>query len=134
MVGHAVLQGSIILAVCIGIFLTTRGAHGPEAARALVFACLVVAFLLTILLNRSTTRTAVAMFSEPNAAVWWVVAGACAFLTIVLTVPGVQTLFQFAPLHAPDVAVSVLAGAACLLWVDARKLLRRRTAPQSTAV
>ena len=50
--------------------------QGPDAARALTFATLVVSFLTIILVNRSWTRTVVSMLRAPNPALWWVVGGA----------------------------------------------------------
>jgi P-type Ca2+ transporter type 2C len=121
-VGIAVLQGLSALAVCLGIFAMSRAAHGTNASRALVFVSLVVSLIATILINRSWNRTAVRMFREPNATVWWVIGGASGFLAIVLFAPAVRRLFQFAPLHGIDVLLSVLAGAACLVWFDLLKL------------
>lgn len=122
MVGIAILQGLSALAVCLAIFAFTRKTHGTNASRALVFASLVVSLIVTILMNRSWTRTAVRMFREPNSTVWWVIGGACIFLAIVLLVPPIQRLFQFSPLHGTDLALSLAGGAACLLWFDLLKL------------
>jgi Ca2+-transporting ATPase len=61
------------------------------------------------------------MFREPNATVWWVIGGAIVFLAIVLFVPAIQELFEFAPVHARDLALSALGGAACLAWFDLLK-------------
>jgi len=121
-VGIAVLQGLGALAVCLAIYAFTHELHGASAARALVFVSLVASLLATILVNRSWNRTAVRMFREPNATVWWVIGGASAFLAIVLFVPVVHGLFQFAPLHGLDILLSLLAGAACLAWFDLLKL------------
>jgi P-type Ca2+ transporter type 2C len=121
-VGVAILQGLSVLVVCLLIFQLSQVGHGTDAARALVFAGLVVSFVAIIMMNRSWTRTAFTMLAEPNAAVWWVIAGTCGFLAIVLFVPGVQRLFQFAPLHRRDLALSLLAGAACLVWFELLKL------------
>jgi Ca2+-transporting ATPase len=123
-VGMAVLQGLSILTVCLGIFVATRSSHGPAAARALVFSCMVVAFIVTILMNRSWTRTTIGMLREPNAAVWWVIVGASGFLGIVLLIPPVQRLFHFAPLHRADLVLSLLGGVVCLIWFDVLKLSR----------
>ena len=122
MVGISVLQGLSALVVCLAIFAFTREAHGTNASRALVFASLVVSLLAIILVNRSWTRTAIGMFREPNATVWWVIGGASGFLAVVLLIPATQRLFQFAPLNSQDLALSVLGGAACLIWFDLLKL------------
>jgi Ca2+-transporting ATPase len=62
------------------------------------------------------------MLREPNAAVWWVVGGAVACLAAVLGLPGVRTLFHFAPLAADELALALGAGAAGLLLLDVLKL------------
>jgi Ca2+-transporting ATPase len=123
-VGIAALQGLSVLVVCLGVFMLARQNHDTDAARALVFASLVVSFVAIILMNRSWTRTTLGMLREPNAAVWWLIAGASGFLGLVLFNPGVQRLFHFAPLHGVDLGLSLLAGAACLLWFDVLKLSR----------
>jgi hypothetical protein len=40
-------------------------------------------------------------------------------------VPALQQLFSFAPLHADDLALSLLAGVGCLLWLEIFKWLRQ---------
>ena len=120
-VGVALLQGLSVLAVCLGTFALARQSHPADAARALVFASVVVSFIVIILINRSWTRTAISMLREPNAAVWWVISGATGFLGLVLLVPSVQKLFHFAPLHVADLGLSLLAGAVCLVWFDLLK-------------
>jgi len=122
-IGFAALQGLSVLAVCLSIVAIAHPGHGPDAARALSFATLVVSFLTIILINRSWTRRVVSMLLVPNPALWWVVAGTALFLTAVLTVPPLQELFRFAPLHANDLALSLAAGIICLLWFDLVKVL-----------
>jgi Ca2+-transporting ATPase len=124
-VGFAVMQGLSVLAVCVGVFLFARTSHSADAARALMFATLVVAFIIIILVNRSWTRSVFAMLRVPNPALRWVVLGACAFLAVVLLVPVVQKLFHFAPLHARDLMISLGAGVACVLWFELVKLVKR---------
>jgi Ca2+-transporting ATPase len=126
-VGFALLQGLSVLAVCLGVFLIARQNHAPDAARALTFTTLVVAFLAIILANRSWVRTIVGSLRVPNTALWWVLGGTTAFLSLVLLVPVVQRTFHFAPLHAADVAVSAGAGLMCVMWFDLLKLGRRLT-------
>jgi Ca2+-transporting ATPase len=120
-VGFAVLQGLSVLVVCLAIVALARPNHGPDAARALSFAALVVSFLTIILVNRSWTRSLINILRAPNAAMWWVVAGAALFLSAVLTVPALQRLFSFAPLHADDLVISLVAGFSCLMWFEGLK-------------
>jgi Ca2+-transporting ATPase len=130
-IGVAVMQGLSVLAVCLGVFLLARADHSADAARALTFATLVVAFVVIILVNRSWTRSAFAMLRVPNAALQWVVLGACIFLAAVLVVPFAQRLFYFAPLHPTDLVLSLGAGLVCVLWFELVKLARRHQGPRT---
>jgi Ca2+-transporting ATPase len=123
--GVALSQGLSILAVCLGVFLLGRRDHSPDAARALTFAALVIAFLVVILVNRSWTRSAISMLRDPNKALLWVLLGATAFLIVALLVPFARRLFRFAPLHANDLALSLGAGFVCVLWLEVVKRVRR---------
>jgi Ca2+-transporting ATPase len=93
-----------------------------------MFATLVVAFIVIILVNRSWTRSVFAMLRVSNPALPWVVLGACALLALVLLVPAVQKLFHFAPLHTTDAVVSLGAGVTCVLWFELVKLVKSRRA------
>jgi Ca2+-transporting ATPase len=132
-VSVSILQGLSVLAIVLTVFvLARRHGHTENNARGLTFAALVIANLALILTNRSWSRTILSMFREPNRALWWVVGGAAAFLTLVLTVPFLQDLFRFAPLHGYDLVVCLVAGAASVLWFETLKLVRRwlgRTMP-----
>lgn len=122
----AVMQGLSALVVCLGVFLLARADHSEDAARALTFATLVVAFIVIILVNRSWTRSAFAMLRVQNAALHWVVGGACAFLAAVLLIPFAQRMFHFAPLHPRDLGLSLGAGLLCVLWFEVVKFTTRR--------
>jgi Ca2+-transporting ATPase len=124
-VGAAVLQGMSVLAVCLGIVFLARPGHGPDAARALAFAALVVSFLTLILVNRSWTRSAISMLRVPNPALWWVLSGAVIFLAAILSIPALQRLFSFSPLHPDDLTLSVVAGIVCLVWFELLKRFDR---------
>jgi Ca2+-transporting ATPase len=132
-VGVAVMQGLSVLVVCLSVFLIARADHSPDAARALTFATLVVAFVVIILVNRSWTRSAFAMLRVSNVALGWVVLGACALLAVVLVVPFAQRLFHFAPLHATDLILSLGAGLVCVLWFELVKLARRHKGARARA-
>jgi Ca2+-transporting ATPase len=123
-IGISVIQGLSVLAACLGVFLFARPNHPAEVARALTFATLVVAFIVIILVNRSWTRPAIAMLCVPNAALKWVVSGAVFFLAVILTVPMTQRLFDFAPLHLPDLIFSLGTGIVCVLWFELVKRIK----------
>jgi Ca2+-transporting ATPase len=119
--GFAVLQGFSVLAACLGVFQLARMDHSADAARALTFATLVVAFLAIILVNRSWAKSAFAMLRVPNTAMRWVLAGTIIFLAGILYLPFAQRLFHFAPLHPTDLALALGVGLASVLWFELLK-------------
>ena len=124
-IGLAILQGVSILAVCLTVFFLARRNHAPETVRALTFATLVIASLVLITVNRSWTRSLVAMLRVPNAAFRWVVGGTLALLALVLFVPFARRLFHFAAVQPTDLALSVGAAVVCLLWFEVLKRVRQ---------
>jgi P-type Ca2+ transporter type 2C len=125
-VGIAALQGLSVLAACLTVVSLSRPGHGAEAAGALSFATLVVAFVTIILVNRSWTRSILSMLRAPNPALWWVLGATGLFLTAILNIPALQQVFYFAPLHSDDLGLSILAGVACLLWLEILKVVWSR--------
>jgi P-type Ca2+ transporter type 2C len=125
-VSLALLQGMAVLAIVLAVYLVTlhRG-KGESEARAMFFVTLIVANLGLILTNRSQSRSTVASLKTRNAALWWVVGGAAAFLGLVLTIPWLRRLFLFAPLHADDLGICVAAGVASVVWFEILKAARR---------
>jgi P-type Ca2+ transporter type 2C len=133
-VSIALLQGFSILGVCLATFLLARRDHSEEAARALTFVTLVVAFVAVILVNRSWLRSAVAMLRVPNPAVRWVLLGAVGLLGVAVLVPFARRLFHFAPLHPTDLLLSLGAGLLCVLWFEVVKWGRRARAGSRLAL
>ena len=117
-IGVAVMQGLSVLGVCLAVFLLARKGHSADTARALMFATLVAAFIVIILVNRSWTRSVIAMMRVPNAALQWVMIGTCTFLAVVLAVPFARRLFHFAPPHTTDLIISIGAGLLSVLWFE----------------
>jgi Ca2+-transporting ATPase len=50
-------------------------------------------------------------------------------LALVIYVPFLASLFQFAILHPNDVILCLVVGFASVLWFEALKLVQRRIAP-----
>lgn len=122
-------QGLSVLVTVIAVFATAlyRGETAPNA-RALTFVTLVVANLMLILANRSWTRIIIATLRAPNPALWWVIGGAIVVLALSLYVPFLRSLFRFSMLHLLDVGICLVAAGTSLLWFEAWKLVRNRTA------
>lgn len=127
----SLLQGVAVLLIVLAVFsLSLFLGHGADEARALTFTTLVIANLGLIFTNRSWTRTIPAMLGTPNRAFWWVTGGTLAFLAMVLYVPSLSRLFQFAPLHAPDLVLCLVAGVVTTVWFELVKVFnagRRRS-------
>jgi Ca2+-transporting ATPase len=121
------LQGATaFLAVAAVYAFSLQRGQGAEEARALTFATLVIGNLWLILANRSWSDTLAASLRAPNPALWWVVGGTLGFLAFVLYVPVLREVFAFATLHASDVLLALVAGAAGVAWFELFKWAQRR--------
>ncbi|HXU40348.1 MAG TPA: cation-translocating P-type ATPase [Blastocatellia bacterium] len=125
----SLLQGLgvlVILAALYGVALH-RGQTEPKA-RALAFTTLIIANIGLILINRSWKHSILATIRSPNPALWWVTGGAVLFLGLVLFVPVLRGVFRFGELDTGGVGVSLLEGAASILWFELFKFVSRRRA------
>ena len=127
----SLLQGASVLLIVLAVFsIALYRGQGELDARALSFTTLIIANLSLILTNRSWTRTIPDSLRSPNAALWWVLIGAVAFLGLALYVPLLRSLFRFSTLHLIDLGICLTAGTASILWfellkaIDGRQYLR----------
>lgn len=125
LIGPAVLQGLGVLVIMLGVFLVSliRG-QGESDARALTFTTLIFANLGLILVNRSWSQSVIEGLKTPNKALWWVVAGSLSILGLVMYTPYTRTLFRFSYLHGTDIAISLAAGIASIVWFEVWKRFR----------
>ncbi len=125
-VSFGLLQGCGILVIVLAVFAIAlyRG-QDAEVARALTFTAMVIADLGLILSNRSRARSFLATIGRSNRALWWVMAGAIAFLGLVLYVPPLRQLFHFGFLHADDILIAIAAGVVCIVGVETAKRLAK---------
>jgi Ca2+-transporting ATPase len=129
-VAWAVLQGIGALAAALLAFVAARklGA-GPSESRAAAFIAVVLANLLLILGNRSVARGSGAMLRARNPALWGVLGGAAAVLSLVFVVPALRELFHFGSPPRAALGAGVAFGLTTALWVDLLKRLRLRRGP-----
>ena len=123
----SLLQGGIVLAAVLAVFAFAlyRGL-GDADARTLSFSTLVIGMLGLIVVNRSRSRNVIHALLSPNRAFWWVAAGALGFLTAVLYIPSLRTLFRFSVMHPDDLLICTGAALLSSLVIDVLKFKRQR--------
>jgi len=72
--------------------------------------------------NRSRTLSIIHSLRIPNKALWWITVGALFFLALVLTIPMLRNVFEFAPLHRWEMALLFTAGLSSILFAEIVKL------------
>lgn len=120
-------QGIFVLFASLSV-LAYALSHGADdaLARTLTFSTLVTGNLGLILVNRSWHHNVFKAARQPNAALWWVIAAALAFLLLVLNAPTLHEVFHFAPITALQFFYCVLAGMLSVLWFEIYKLFQHK--------
>lgn len=120
-------QGVWVLIATLAIyFITLNLGYQIGEVRAMTFTALIVANIMNILTNRSWSESIFTILKTPNSTVKWVAGGAILFITLVLTIPFLQRLFQFAPITVWEVIVSVVVGMSTILWFELYKHFKLR--------
>jgi len=122
MMMRSFFQGLSVLAIVFAVFVIVMTiSQNDSEARAASFATLVIANLGLISSNRDWTRSFFKTLRTRNMALWWVSGGTALFLFLALTVPSLQSLFRFAPLHAIDLILGLGAGLLSILISESLK-------------
>ncbi|HWA12959.1 MAG TPA: HAD-IC family P-type ATPase [Burkholderiales bacterium] len=125
LLAQALLQGLLVLAVVAVLYhVAIASGYEAERARAVAFAALVLANAALILANRSRSRDPLQTLRMPNAALWWVIAGALAGLAAALGLAPLRAVFGFAAPGIADLALAALPALAVLAWATASRRLR----------
>jgi Ca2+-transporting ATPase len=126
LVGWSVLQGGLTLGLVGAIFVIASQRGLPEdEVRALTFFSLVLSIVSLILVNRSFSTSLVAAFRRPNPVLLWILLTVAVVLGLSLLWPTAAALFRFGPLHPDDLALTIGAGSAVLIILEALKHLWR---------
>jgi Ca2+-transporting ATPase len=120
------LGATMLTTVCIGYWWAAGRGVGEAELRSFGFASIVFGNLAMIHAARSRDRIAFDRALPPNTALRWITAGTLAALAFVMYVPGVATLFRFAPLDVLQVGAAALAGISGVVWYEVYKLVRPR--------
>ncbi len=123
----SLLQGLFSLAAITVLYKLALSLGQTEAeARTLAFVALIVSNLTMIMTNRSWSKIIISSMMVPNKALAWVVAGATAFLGIVIYVPFLRGIFHFAWLHPLDIAIALGSGIISVIWFEIVKYISFR--------
>jgi P-type Ca2+ transporter type 2C len=110
MILTGLIQGLGVLATVFTVYaLSIHRGYGETEARMISFVCMVIGNLGLIFTNRSSRDSLLRSLRVPNTALWWVSGGAIGFLSLVLSIPFLRNLFQFAPLHRWELALIIVA-------------------------
>jgi Ca2+-transporting ATPase len=120
------LGASMLVAVLAVYAWALYSDYSPGATRAVAFAAIVFANIALLFVTRSRERSVAAMLREPNAALWWITAGALGALLASIYVEPVADVFRFEPIAAADLGLAAAAGLLGVAWYELRKLLRPR--------
>jgi P-type Ca2+ transporter type 2C len=122
----SLIQGLVIFAAISGIFLfSLKRGQGEFDARALTFTTLIFSNLGLIIVNRSWSRTFLEGLKVPNKALWWIIIGSLALISVVLYIPFFRELFRFSFLHPIDILICVGVGLISSFWFEWWKILKR---------
>jgi Ca2+-transporting ATPase len=120
-------QGFVSLIVVALVYKTALYLGQPmDEARAIAFITLIISNLCLILTNRSWSRTILESFKSRNPSLAWVLGGALLFLGLVIFVPFLQNVFHFAPMHAIDFCLALIAGFVSIAWFELLKIITRK--------
>ncbi len=123
LVARGLLQGSVVLAAALAVFLAGVSAqHGEGAARGMAFVTLVLGNLGLALANRSLGSSGFRAALRPNAALGFVLSATLLALVLTIEVPWLRDLFGFARLGAGQIAASIgatMAGVAAIELIGA---------------
>ena len=127
MVGVSLLLGVSVLAMVVLAcwWALARDASSAEI-RSIGFTALVCGNLTLIHAARSRDRLIIQGLRASNPVLWWITGATLAALALVVYVPALARVFQFAPLGVPLLTVAAAAGMVGALWYDAYKLIRPR--------
>jgi P-type Ca2+ transporter type 2C len=129
MILSGLIQGLGILLVVASVYVFALSQNlGEGEARMFAFVSLVIGNLGLIFANRSRTLSILQSIRIPNKALWWVSGGALFFLALVLTIPALRDVFQFAPVHRWEMALLFASGLSSILFAESVKIKAIRKA------
>ncbi|WP_209331114.1 cation-translocating P-type ATPase [Lunatimonas salinarum] len=124
----SVLQGLMITGACLGLgYWLMKGGESEETVRTVVFATLVFSNIFLTLVNRSFHHSFLKTLRYPNKLIPLILATSLFLLVIILTVPLVQSVFDFEAVGMDTVLQALVAAIVGVFWIEGWKAWRRRS-------
>ena len=122
MMAFSLLQGGLALVALAVVLVVGIGRDMPtDELRALMFTSLVLINVGLIVVNRSFSSSLSVALRRPNLFLWFLLSLVAGVLTIALTWPPAMALFQFGPVRADDLGVSLVVTVGLILCLEALK-------------
>lgn len=128
MMVFSLLQGGLALAaLAIVLWVGIVRDMPTDELRALMFTSLVLINVGLIVVNRSFSSSLSVALRRPNLFLWFLLSLVATVLTVALSWPPAMDLFQFGPLHADDLGVSLIVTVGLILCLESVKPWWRRS-------
>ncbi|EON76865.1 Cation transport ATPase [Lunatimonas lonarensis] len=123
----SVLQGLTITAGTLGLgyYLMLSG-ESIETVRTIIFTTLVLSNVFLTLANRSFYYAVFKTIQYPNRLMPVILGISLLLLVLMLTVPGIQSLFSFEPVTMSSVGLALVTAFVSVFWIEIWKAWRRR--------
>lgn len=119
----ALMQGVGILLITLITYYFSLNVMAEPQARAFTFVCLVIANIVLIFSNRTEQHSLFGSHILNNKILVWITICTLVFLGLSIYVPFFAKLFQFAPLSARYLLLSIGIGISSALWYEMLKLM-----------
>jgi Ca2+-transporting ATPase len=122
----SIFQGLAITAGCLGLgfYLMTNG-ETEETVRTLIFTTLVFSNIFLTLVNRSFHLSVFKTIRYPNKLIPLILGISIVLLTLILTIPAIQTVFDFETVCMEMVVLALVAAFLGVFWIEVWKGWRR---------
>jgi len=122
--GLALLQGVVVLAGVLGVYLWSLGHHPEDQARGAAFLTLVAGNLTLALADASSSG---GRLFAPHRKIYWLIASAAAgFMALIFAVPSLDVIFKVAPPSPSLLATALLVALASGGWFGVVRSLGAR--------
>jgi Ca2+-transporting ATPase len=117
----------ILLMTLLVYFIGIKSGYPEKLVRSMTFVTLIASNIAIIISNRSWTSNFFKILATPNKTVKWVVGGALLFMIMILNIPFLLDLFQFAKISLWEALICTIAGFTSISWFELYKYrLNRR--------